>query len=269
MLEEPGIRGTRAVPPASGPAPLVSIVIASYNYGRFLGEAIASALAQRDAAVEVVVVDDGSTDDSAAVAGRFPVRLIRQVNAGVCLARNRGAAAAHGELLVFLDADDLLEPDYVARCREALAVSGPTVAYAYTQMRLFGEEEGIFASRPFDARAMLRERFVHGAALLRRASFDEVGGFDPAWRNGLEDYELWIRLLDRGYTGTFVSEPLLRYRRHGPSRNDLAPETIRSLLWRLKVSYPRLFWRDILRHPARAARALRARVRTLDRGHIG
>jgi glycosyltransferase involved in cell wall biosynthesis len=247
-------------------APLVSIVIPNYNLARFVGEAITSALAQTHPAVEVVIVDDGSTDNSVEVIeehlarcepdARARARLIRRTNGGVCHARNDGAAAARGEYLVFFDADDVLEPTYVARCLEALLASPPSVGYAYTKMRLFGRENMIFEARPFDASRLLVQNFVHVAALMRRRHFDEVGGWNPAWSVGYEDHELWVRLLSHGYEGVFVPEPLLRYRRHGPSRNDLPPAKARQIHWKLMISYPRLCWRTIARHPLHAIRAV-------------
>ena len=237
-------------------APAITIIVTTYNYGRFLAEAIESALAQTHPPLEVIVVDDGSTDDSVAIAARYPIRLIHQENSGVACARNRGARAAKGELLVFLDADDVLEPTYLARCCEALARAPSHVAYAYTQMRLFGTEEGVFTSYPFTAEKLRIGNYVPVSALVRRACFDAVGGFDPSWSLGYEDYELWVRLLDAGWHGVFVEAPLLRYRRHARSRNTLAPEALRRLEWRLRWSYPRMFWRELRREPREAIEAL-------------
>lgn len=238
--------------------PLVSIVVVNHNYGRYLGEAIESALAQTYEPLEVLVVDDGSTDDSVAVAEGYPVELIQQDNAGVSCARNRGARAADGELLVFLDADDVLEPEYVARCWEVLSAAPSSVAYVYTTMRLFGTEHGIFESRAFSRSFLLRHgNFIHASALMRRAVFDRAGGFDPSWALGYEDYELYVRMLHLGYTGVLLDEPLLRYRRHDQSRNVLSDEQLESLMSRLTCSYPRLFWRRLLRHPLRVLLAWR------------
>ncbi|HJU83895.1 MAG TPA: glycosyltransferase [Holophagaceae bacterium] len=234
------------------PRPLVSIVIASYNYGRFLDEAIRSALAQTHQPVEVIVVDDGSQDDSVSVAKAHPVRLITQANQGVSAARNVGARAAGGAFLVFLDADDALEPEYVECCLRTLQAAPLEVAYAYTGMRYFGSETGLFESRPFDPKALGEGNYIHAAALLRREAFEAVGGFDPAWREGLEDYELWVRMLDRGYRGVLVPEPLLRYRRHGPSRNLMSGSTQKVLRWRMRLAYPRVFWRKLLKDPLRS-----------------
>jgi len=232
--------------------PLVSIVISSYNYGQYLPEAIESALGQTHGSVEVVVVDDGSHDDSVEVAGRYPVRVIVQPNQGVSSARNRGAAECSGQYIMFLDADDVLEAGYVEKCLQALVAAPPRVVYAYTRMRHFGAEERVWNSRPFDAGALLRGNFVHASALIRHRVFKESGGFDTRWRLGHEDYELWVRLLKLGYQGVLVPEPLLWYRRHVKSRNTLTKKQLRQLKWQMRMAYPKFYWWKILTHPIAA-----------------
>lgn len=240
------------MPDAAQALPLVSIIIANYNYARFLGEAIQSALDQTYPAVEVLLVDDGSTDDSLAVAARYPVRVLPQPNGGVSAARNAGARASRGEYLLFLDADDLFEPATVERLLYALRGAPPEVAYAYAQVRWFGDEERVFLSRPFSPKAMVSGTFISLCSLIRREAFEAVGGWDPTWRLGLEDYEFWIRMLYHGYHGLLVPEPLLRYRRHGPTRNSLDRRQTHHLKWRMILTYPTLFWRKVLKHPLKS-----------------
>ena len=236
-------------------SPRVSVVVTSYNYGRFLGEAIESVLAQTEKDVEIIVVDDGSTDDSVAVARRYPVRVLVQSNGGVSSARNRGASVARGAYLMFLDADDQLDPTYLARCVAALDRQDRRVAYAYTGMELFGTESGTFEAPAFDAQRLCAGNYVHASALMRRDVFDEVGGFDVSLRLGYEDYELWLRMLEQGYVGVCVPAPLLRYRRHGTSRNTLSTDQLALLRRRLMRAHPRLYWRELAANPARALRA--------------
>src|SRR5690606_15764736 len=160
-------RGTAQRPPGAigggleggggraGQDPLVSIVIPCYNHARFLGEAIESALGQTYPRVEVVVVDDGSTDDTAAVVVRYPaVRYVRQANAGLAAARNAGLRASTGELLVFLDADDRLTPGALEEGLRCLRAR-PECAFVYGAYRWI-EADGTFhdigwaASRVFE-----------------------------------------------------------------------------------------------------------------------
>jgi GT2 family glycosyltransferase len=137
-----------------------------------------------------------------------------------------------------------------------LRAAPAAVAYAYTQMQLFGREETLFASRPFDPKLLLDHNFINCSALVRRSAFEAVGGWNPSFRVGYEDHELWVRMLARGHHGVFVPEPLLRYRRHHPSRNDLSDDQLDRLHVKLMLSQPRLYWRKILTHPVRVARGL-------------
>ncbi len=122
-------------------AGMVSFVIPNYNHARYLGQAIASALAQTYPNVEVIVVDDGSTDDSRAVAAAFGdrIRYIYQQNAGLSAARNTGVRAAQGEYIALLDADDLVEPAYAERLLAALA-EAPQAAGAYCGFRFVDQD---------------------------------------------------------------------------------------------------------------------------------
>jgi len=236
------------LPQASG-QPLVSIIIANYNYGRFLGEAIQSALDQTYPAVEVLLVDDGSTDDSLEVASRYPIQVHARNHDGVSATRNFGAAQSRGEFLLFLDADDRYEPRTVATLLAALRAAPASVAYAYCQQQCFGDEDHIYASKVFTPKALISGPFVNICSLIRREAFEALGGWDPTWRNGLEDYELWVRMLHHGWHGMLVPEPLHLYRRHGRSLNDEANRRLVQLRWRLRLTYPGLFWRKLLQHP--------------------
>ena len=233
--------------------PAVSVVITSYDYGRYLGEAIESALAQTHR-VEVIVVDDGSTDDTPLVAARYPVRYRRQENGGVCRARNLGASLTRSELLMFLDADDVLQPTYVERCATALAASKPNVAFAYTQVECFGDVNKVEDPGEFSV-GRLDLGLASASALLRRDAFERVGGFSVSWQAALEDMELWVRMASVGYEGVFVPEPLLRYRRHGSTRNSLDEERVKALRMRLWRTHPNLYWHRLARHPVRWLRA--------------
>jgi len=246
--------------------PLVSIIIANYNYGRFLGEAIQSALDQTWPAVEVILVDDGSKDDSLEVASRYPIRIFPRTNGGVGTARNFGAARSRGSYLLFLDSDDKLEPQAVEHMLAALRAAPGKVGYAYSQIHYFGNQEFIFPSRPFSPRALLSSTYVNISSLIRRSAFEAVGGWDPTWRLGHEDYELWMRMLHHGFHGVLVPEPLQLYRCHGPSRNSLDSRQKEHLRWRMILTYPGLFWRKLLKHPFKSL-YLRHKLGELRRRH--
>jgi hypothetical protein len=204
--------------------PSVSIVVATYNQAAFLGEAIASVVAQTFADWELVVADDGSTDDTADVVARFAdprIRYLAGPHGERAAARNRGIAAATADLVAFLDADDRWHPEKLARQVPPL-VAAPAAAACYTAARFVD-----VAGRPLPVRkperavaGQLFPRLVRGnfiilaSMLVRRSALTAVGGFDatlPVY--GCEDWGLWLRLARRA---PFVAldEELVFYRQH-------------------------------------------------------
>ena len=184
-----------------GRTPRVSIVIPCYDQARFLAAAIASAECQRRPAEEIIIVDDGSSDETSAVAARHAgVRVVRQRNAGLAAARNRGLRESTGEYLVFLDADDLLLPQAVAA---GLAAFGerPEAALVFGEYR-YVDADGV-PLRPSewtgiprgDYASLLRGNCIgmHAAVMYRRRTLERFGGFDVR-RRAAEDYDLYLRV---------------------------------------------------------------------------
>jgi glycosyltransferase involved in cell wall biosynthesis len=204
--------------------PLVSIVVLCHNYGRFLAEAIESALAQDYARLELIVIDDGSTeDDSLEVANRYRDRakVLTHPNQGLARTCNRGASDATGEYFLFLSADDRLETRYVSELMGALRRT-PQASFAYCAARLFGAESGVAPARPFSAFSLVRGRnYVNGSALTRRADYLDAGGYPEDLGEGaFDDWDFWLTMVERGHRGTYVPKALLRWRRHeGGSKN--------------------------------------------------
>jgi glycosyltransferase involved in cell wall biosynthesis len=204
-------------------AALVSIVVLCHDYGRFLPEAIESALGQDYPNLEVLVIDDGSTDDSLEVASRYgeQVRVLSQENQGLARTCNRGAREATGEWLVFLSADDRLEPTYVSELTRAVARE-PEASFAYCSARLFGAESGVAPARPFSAFSLIRGRnYINGSALTRRADYLEVGGYPEDLGEGaFDDWDFWLTMVEHDHRGTYVPNPLLHWRRHSSGSKD-------------------------------------------------
>jgi glycosyltransferase involved in cell wall biosynthesis len=183
-----------------GQAALVSVIIPCYNSAAFLEEAIGSAMAQTYSPVEIVVVDDGSTDHSPEIAQRLPVRYIRQANSGLAASRNLGIRESKGSYIVFLDADDRLKPEAIEIGVRILA-QRPQCAMAVGD-HLFVSHNGSYlsASRKncppaFHYEALLRSNFIEmvSTVLFRRSVLEEAGGFDTRFRVS-EDYELYLRV---------------------------------------------------------------------------
>lgn len=224
-----------------GETPVFSVVIPVFNGERFLPEAIRSALSQSLPPLEVLVVDDGSTDGTRAVAEGFgePVRVLAQPNAGPSAARNRGARAARGEWVAFLDSDDRWEPGYL-RAAAAYLARQPRVGLLCTGVRVLAEDgtptpHVILKESPgaaYSTTGML-EKDV-GTILppmVRRDLFLASGGFDETLRAN-EDCHLWLRLSLVTEVHQ-IPEPLLLYRRHGANASgnllENARESLRSL----------------------------------------
>jgi len=204
------------------PLPTVSVVIPAYNSQAYLSRAIESALAQRypQDRLEVIVVDDGSSDDSPLIAEGYAERnsrvlALRQSNAGPAAARNRGIAAAGGELIAFLDSDDAWEPSKLAR-QAALFQADPQLGLVHCGCRFvdaYGHpvESWVRKSRTAQGEALLDffcDFFIIlSSVVVPRRCLDEVGHFDTALRVG-EDNDLFLRLLARYKLGC-VDAPLL------------------------------------------------------------
>jgi glycosyltransferase involved in cell wall biosynthesis len=226
--------------------PLVSIIIPCFNYGQFVHEAVESALNQSHPTCEVLVVDDGSTDDSVQILQTFGsrIQLIQQQNAGVVAARNRGWRASHGDFVMFLDADDLLPPAFVAQLLMALNAD-PSVAFSYGDTQFFGHEAALVRGCPWNVRKLLYRNYVFPSALMRRRALEKVGGFTAQTHLSFsfEDWDLWLTLAEAGFKGVYVPGVALQYRYHGAGRNAQGLHRRALLESELANRHPKLYAR--------------------------
>ncbi len=205
---------------ASGQSVRVSVVIPCFNYGKYLAEAVGSVLAQSLREYEIVIVDDGSTDDSREVAQALidahpeaPIRLIAQSNCGSPgQTRNVGIDVARGDYIVCLDADDRLHHEYLARCASALDAHAE-VAIAYGDLQMFGDDETLHVPPEWDTRVELDCNFLDVVSMFRRSVWAEIGGYDTAI--GYEDWDFWIATVEHGWVGVKAPGALWYYRKHG------------------------------------------------------
>ncbi|MCC6300296.1 MAG: glycosyltransferase [Anaerolineales bacterium] len=203
----------------SSSMPVVSVVIPNYNHAKFIGDAIQSVLNQSFRDFEIIVVDDGSTDDSRAVVARFGdrVRYTWQANSGLSAARNAGIAQARGEFIGVLDADDMYEPDFLSVLAPILQAD-PQAQAVYCGYRFVDE-----ANRPLpqvEARLISPERLfqvlaegnflVPESILVRKGCYDAVGLFDVKFR-ACEDVDMWLRI-SRQFKILGVTNILTRHR---------------------------------------------------------
>lgn len=205
--------------------PSVAVVIPCYNHGAFVADAVRSCLAQRDADVRVVIVDDGSDDGKTPracdrLAGERVV-VIHQENRGLPAARNRGMRECRSDYLVFLDADDWLEATFISALHGALSAArlderGANVSHAFCQERLVDLGTGIWRVPEWDPILLMVTNLHPVTALVRRECMEQVGGFDESMTGGYEDWDLWLKFVERGWRGVRVAEPLFVWRRHSP-----------------------------------------------------
>lgn len=202
--------------------PSVTVLIPTYNGARFLREAIDSALGQTWEDLEVLVVDDGSTDETPSLLASYGTRIrsIRKPNGGTSSALNVGLRAARGEWIAWLDSDNMWEPTKIERQMEA-ARTHPAASLIYTDYlrvdeagRAMGRAGGPFPpGRATRILRILRRMYINSnSTLIRKSVFDQVGLFDETEPTA-HDLDMFLRILER-YEIAHVPEPLLKYRVH-------------------------------------------------------
>jgi glycosyltransferase involved in cell wall biosynthesis len=207
--------------------PLISVVIPTYQHAASLPKCLASVFAQTYKPLEVIVVDDGSTDNTQEVLASYRDRImsIKQDNAGSNPARNRGLHEAKGEYVIFCDADVTMTPHMLESMLKALG-EHPKASYAYSGF-WFGWKH--FKGVTFDANELRRLNFVHTSSLVRCADFP---GFDNSIRR-LQDWDVWLTMLEQGKTGVLVPETLFSVGIDGASRigSSWLPAFVYRLPW--------------------------------------
>jgi glycosyltransferase involved in cell wall biosynthesis len=244
------------------PSPLVSVVIPCYMQAEYLAAAISSVALQTFRDLEIIVVDDGSPDETAQVfrslAQRLPdlvLRLVQQPNQGVSSARNAGMAAARGRYVVPLDADDLIDPAFLEKTLAALT-SNPGASIAFTDVYAFGAENQVRRMGPFDLEALRTCNRVCSTALFELAMWRNIGGYDAGMKLGYEDWDFWISCAERGHRAVHVPEPLFYYRLKHVSRNVIAMNNHARLCAQVAANHPHTFGGQ----PAQAAQRVSTRV---------
>jgi len=205
----------------------VSVVIPAYNYGRYLERAVRSAYAQRHRPLEVIVVDDGSTDDTPEVTRKLQaalpdLRVIRQENAGLSAARNTGIREVTQPFVAFLDADDEWLPEMLetiiadfTRQPATTPAAGSNCYRVDSSGRSIGEKITAPRGNRFYSAAeiLMKTRFMPSTAVARRAAFDAAGMFDTELRSS-EDRDMWIRLAAAAGPIRYIDQALVRICRH-------------------------------------------------------
>ncbi len=215
----------------------VSVIIIAYNAGKTIGETLESIKAQTYPVHEIIVVNDGSTDDTKEIALRYSAKVIDRQHGemGIGVIRNEGFAVATGDLFLPIDADDKFDPTFVEK---TVPLMTEGVGVVCTDMKYFGTESHYIRSWSIFDRGQYKDggypdarhrdmtfedecRYnnIPVASLIRREAFEEVEGYHPLlW--GFEDWSLWISILSKGWKVAVVHEPLFWYRRRNSSLAD-------------------------------------------------
>jgi glycosyltransferase involved in cell wall biosynthesis len=219
--------------------PVVSCIVPVYNGSRFIADALRSIRAQSHPRLEIIVIDDGSTDGTHEIVKTVDssIRCIRQANQGPAVARNAGVTLATGSYIAFLDADDVWAPNKLERQLDRFGERSD-LEVSFTRMRNVSAEPLIESDPLLDANAWPVTPFSPCTLLARRGIFDRVGPFDPALRHG-EDTEWFIRMMFLGVTYEVLPDILVERRIHSGNLTREQPPTPQVLVAYLKLALDR------------------------------
>lgn len=194
----------------------MSVVMPCFNHGEFLAEAVGSVKDIHREDIELIVVDDGSTDERTRkemdALSEQRIKVVRQKNKGLAAARNAGVRASKGEYIFPLDADDRMRAAWIARGIGILD-SDPQVGVVYGDAQCFGTRTDRWPPGPFDTERLLHWNFIHASALYRRSVWEQNRGYDGKMPvQGFEDWDFWLGALEHGWRFAYVPEVFFDYR---------------------------------------------------------
>ena len=199
--------------------PKVSVVIPCYNQGVYVDEAVRSVSDQTFQDFEIIIVNDGSTDDFSntllASYNRPKTTVFHIENRGLSGARNFGISKSRGEYILPLDSDDKFRPTYLEKA-VAILDKNAEIGFVTCWVEVFGEEEFIWKTHSFDLKEALVQNRIGTCLLYRKRCWEEVCGYDESMR-GYMDWNFWISIGSKGWKGDVITEPLFLYRRRTQS----------------------------------------------------
>lgn len=203
--------------------PLVSIIVPIYNMERFLEETLNSIMATTYKPLEIILVNDGSTDSSLSIAQQFAeryetVRVIDQKNGGVSRARNHGIEEAKGEFILPVDADNIIEPTFVERAVDSFLTGGSDVMVVRPRIDFIGDKTGEWFFPPFTLREMASHNILDNCAMFRKSDWQRVGGYCERLLTR-EDWDFWMLMLEHGGRVVTLSTIELHYRVRSDSKH--------------------------------------------------
>lgn len=255
------------------PSPSVSVFIPTYNYASFLPRALDSVFAQSVQPLEIIVADDGSTDNTEAVVARYGgrVRYRRFDHCGVYTVRQAMLAELRGEWFLNLDADNWLDPDFLENALEIVEKNAgdEQFAFVYPDRRHFGRINKLMKVPEFDPERLKTRNVFDMNSLIRTATARRFG-FDSAFNDGWGDYDFFLTLVKNGYTGERLSKSRLHYCVHSKSLSLKTPDLDRRerLMRRMTAKHTDFFSPEEAEKAVRgfsAHNALKRRIHVLHR----
>lgn len=231
----------------------ISVIVPTYQHASTLAQCLDSVFAQLRLADEIIVVDDGSTDNTKKILETFQdrIQVITQSNQGAPAARNNGFKQSKGTLVIFCDADVNMQQNMLSELEQALE-EHPEAAFAYSGFK-WGWKS--FTSFPFDGNRLKRMNYIHTSALIRKEAFPN---FDESLKR-FQDWDLWLTILDRGGKGVLVQQELFRV------VEEDRPERMSTWLPSLMIQFP---WKFIGWMPKRVKKYHEAKQIILKKHHL-
>ena len=223
--------------------PKVSVIIASYNYGKYIDETILSVKNQTFQDFEIIVIDDCSSDPFTQekikeIAQDKTITLIQNSeNKGVVYSRNYAISKASADYILCLDSDDMIRSD----CLEKMYGKVDKYDIVGARVQEFGASNKVTTRTGFDKYTFCFKCTIHNSSLFKKSLWQEVGGYNENMNNGCEDYDFWLAMVEAGAKVTILKDLLIFYRIHGISRNTRASKHSEELSLNIVKNHPILF----------------------------
>lgn len=217
----------------------VSVIIPCYNQGKYLKDSIGSVINSTYPNIEIIVINDGSTDDTGEIINelktRYPeIKFINIENSGVCTARNIGVKNSSGDYILPLDADDKIGAEYIEKAVKILD-NNSNIGLVYCDAEFFGQFRKKWELKSATIENMLVQNRIFPSALFRRETFDKTGGYKTVMEKGCEDWELWISIIETGAEIYKIPETLFFYRKSENERTKKSLTPLNYIKIRLNI----------------------------------
>ncbi len=224
---------------------LVSVVIPCYNQAEYLEEAVESVIRQTYANIEIIIVNDGSPDNteevSLALQQKYPlaINVVSQANSGPAAARNNGISQAHGEYILCLDADDILHPEMIRLCLDAMLENDADIVYI--DLQCFGTSDVLAKKKAFSENHILYENLPPQSSLYKKEVWRKTHGYKQNMKENYEDWEFWINAYKHNFKFYYLEETLMHYRVKEVSRDTLGVPHDKLLRAKIVMNHPELY----------------------------